>query len=65
VKFEFFDPNDQEEKDHSFIEFKVDENELTQTIFLKVIDYSDSYDDDELESIWESLIHTLKEIIGG
>ncbi|MCS4432777.1 START-like domain-containing protein [Aquiflexum gelatinilyticum] len=65
VKFEFFDPTNPEEKDNSFIEFKVDENELTQTMFLKVIDYSDSYDDEELESIWESLIHTLKEIIGG
>jgi len=43
----------------------LDENELTQTFFLRVIDYSDAYDDEEQESIWESLIGTLKEIIGG
>lgn len=65
VKFDFFDPNNADESDHSYIEFKLEENELTQTLFLKVIDYSDSYDGDELESIWESLIHNLKEIIGG
>lgn len=67
VKFEFFNPSspEEEEPDHSYIEFKLDENELTQTFFLKVIDYSDTYDDDEQESIWESLINSLKEIIGG
>ncbi|EOZ98990.1 hypothetical protein A33Q_0845 [Indibacter alkaliphilus LW1] len=65
VKFDFFDPDNPDETDHSFIEFKLEENELTQTLFLKVIDYSDSYDDDELESIWENLVSNLKEIIGG
>jgi uncharacterized protein YndB with AHSA1/START domain len=65
VKFEYFDPNDPEAGDHSYIEFRLDENELTQTLFLKVIDYSDAYDDEEQESIWESLIMHLKEIIGG
>ncbi|MFD2201000.1 START-like domain-containing protein [Shivajiella indica] len=65
VKFDFFDPNNLEETDHSYIEFKIEENELTQTLFLKVIDYSDSYDDEELESIWENLVLHLKEIIGG
>lgn len=65
VKFEYFDPNDPEATDNSYIEFRLDENELTQTLFLKVIDYSDAYDEDEQESIWESLIMHLKEIIGG
>ncbi|NVJ87767.1 MAG: ATPase [Algoriphagus sp.] len=65
VKFEFFDPNNPDETDHSYIEFKLEENELTQTVFLKVIDYSDGYDDEELEAIWEGLVGKLKEIIGG
>ncbi|MGY6521196.1 MAG: START-like domain-containing protein [Mongoliitalea sp.] len=65
VKFEYFDPENPDAQDKSFIEFKIEENELTQTLFLKVIDYSDSYDDEELESIWEGLIVNLKEIIGG
>lgn len=65
VKFEFYDPAGPESSDHSFIEFKLEENELTQTLFLKVIDYSDSYDEEELTAIWEGLIGRLKEIIGG
>lgn len=65
VKFEFYDPKNPDESDHSFIEFKLEENELTQTLFLKVIDYSDGYDDDELVAIWEGLIGRLKDIIGG
>ena len=65
VKFDFFDPHNPDEADHSYIEFKIEENELTQTLFLKVIDYSDSYDDEELESIWGNLVTHLKEIIGG
>ena len=65
VKFDFYDPNNEDETDHAFIEFKLEENELTQSMFLKVIDYSDAYDDDEQESIWDSLIASLKEIIGG
>lgn len=65
VKFEFFDPENPDERDHSYIEFKLEENELTQSLFLKVIDYSNEYEEDELEAIWEGLIHKLKEIIGG
>lgn len=65
IKFEFFDPKDPVESDHAYIEFKLEENELTQTMFLKVIDYSDSYDDEESIAIWDGLIGKLKEIIGG
>ena len=64
VKFEFFDPKDPYESDHAYIEFKLEENELTQSLFLKVIDYSDSYEEDELVAIWDGLISKLKEIIG-
>ncbi|MFC5623592.1 START-like domain-containing protein [Algoriphagus winogradskyi] len=65
VKFEFYDPKSPDESDHAYIEFKLEENDLTQTLFLKVIDYSDSYEDDELVAIWEGLIGRLKDIIGG
>ncbi|WP_209330343.1 START-like domain-containing protein [Lunatimonas salinarum] len=66
VKFEFFDPTDEDvDEDPSFIEFKLDENELTQTFYLRVIDYGDAYDNQEQVGIWEGLITNLKEIIGG
>lgn len=65
VKFEFFDPKNHGNSDHSFIEFKLEENELTQSLFLKVIDYSNEYEEEELSAIWEGMIGKLKEIIGG
>jgi uncharacterized protein YndB with AHSA1/START domain len=65
VKFDFFDPENPDDINHSFIEFKLEENELTQSLFLKVIDYSNDYDEDELIAIWDGLVNKLKEIIGG
>ena len=65
VKFDFFDPSNPDNSDHSYIEFKLEENELTQSLFLKVIDFSNDYEEDELAAIWDGLIHKLKEIIGG
>ena len=44
--------------------FKLDEAELTHSLFLKVIDQSNFYTLDELDGIWEGLISKLKQIIG-
>ena len=65
VKFEFLggDPEDQEEK--SYWEFKLEMNELTQTVFLKITDFSGNEDEEELQDIWESLVGGLKETVGG
>lgn len=65
VKFEFFDPKNPIDEDHAYLEFKIEENELTQTLFLKVTDYSDVYDEDESLSIWNGMIARFKEMIGG
>lgn len=65
VKFEFFDPKNPRDEDHAYIEFKIEENELTQTLFLKITDYSDIYDEDESVSIWDGMIARFKEMIGG
>ena len=61
VKFEFID----DEADPSYIEFKLEENELTQSVFIKVVEYSDFEDQEEQTDVWQNLLHTLKEIVGG
>jgi uncharacterized protein YndB with AHSA1/START domain len=63
VKFDFLTDNGDE--DASYIEFKVDQNELTQSTFLKVVDYSDMNDAQDLEELWENLVVKLREIVGG
>lgn len=63
VKLEFLPkPGD---TDPSYIEFKLDTNDLTQTTFLKVIDYSDMADEEEFHDLWDYLVIKLKEIVGG
>ncbi len=61
VKFEFIDPEDD---DPSYIEFRIEMNELTQEVFIRITDYSD-IDLEESEELYSSLIHDLKEIVGG
>lgn len=63
VKFEF--PDEGEEDDPSYIEIHLDENEITQSMYLKVVDYSDYEDDQEQYELWEELVNNLKEIVGG
>lgn len=63
AKFDFL-PANQEEKDHNYLEFKLDVSDLTGSTYLKVIDYSSNTDDDELTELWEDLIFKLKEIVG-
>ncbi len=63
VKFEFVD--DMVNGDAAFTEIKLEENELTQTVFVKIFDYSDIEDKDEAHELWDHLIQNLKEIVGG
>ena len=65
IRWDFFDPKSPSNGKESFIEFKLDETDLTHSLFLKVIDQSGFYDLDELEAIWDGLISKLKQIIGG
>lgn len=65
VKFEFLPDSSEETNDDApYIELRLDTNELTGTTFLKVIDYS-AEDDEELLDIWENMVHTLRETVGG
>ena len=60
IKFQFLG----DDSDPDFLELKIEVNELTEEVFLKVVDYSD-IDNEESSEIWDSLIENLKEIIGG
>lgn len=64
VRFEFINEEEDEDEEPSYVEFKLDMNELTQEVFIRVTDYSDM-DPEETDELYESLIHELKEIVGG
>ena len=61
VKFEFVS----DDPDPNYVKFEILTNELTQENFLRVTDYSEIDDQEELQELWESLVHDLKEIVGG
>ncbi|MFY0687522.1 MAG: ATPase [Cyclobacteriaceae bacterium] len=61
VKFEFLSEDDD---DPNYVEVRLDMNELTQEVFIRITDYSDM-DPEEADELWASLIHDLKEIVGG
>ena len=60
-----FESTDDEDGDPSYFELRLEMNELTQSVFLRVVDYSDNPDDEELQDLWESMVFSLKEIVGG
>lgn len=65
VKYEILTKDGKNSDDPSFIEFKLDENELTQTSFLQIIDYSDIEDKNDMDELYSNLVITLREIVGG
>lgn len=65
AKFVFLPLEDEEEEGPNYLEFRLEENEMTQTTFIKVADYSDFDDKEEQAELWTNLFHGLKEIVGG
>lgn len=48
-----------------YIEFLLEKNEITQSVFLKVTDCTEMDDEEEWHDLWESMINTLREAVGG
>ncbi|MEJ8802449.1 START-like domain-containing protein [Pontibacter sp. H249] len=65
VRFLFLGDKKEHMVDGSYIDFSIESSELTQEQFLKIVDYSDEEDVEELEELWDNLFQNLKEIVGG
>ena len=63
VKFRFLN-EDEKPKENDTLEFRLEINELTQSVFVRVEEYTDTDDLEESYQIWENLLSQLKEIIG-
>lgn len=64
VRFEFIDTAEGI-PENNYVDFRIDQSELTQATFLRIIDFSTSPDEDDLQDLWDGLIDKLKEIVGG
>jgi len=65
IKFEFIPGKGDNPEDETSLEFKLEKNELTNSTYLKIVDSTDTDDEDELEEIWENMVNVLKETVGG
>ena len=63
IKFDFVNTGG-DSRDHNYLELKIDTSELTQSTYLKITDYSETSDVEELTELWEEFVHKLKIIIG-
>ena len=63
VKFRFVN-EDEKPKDNDTLEFRFEINELTQSVFVRVEEYTETEDLEESYQIWDNLLAQLKEIIG-
>ncbi len=65
VRFEFLPENKEDEQDPSYFELRLESNDLTQSVYIKILDYTDITDQKELSDMWESLVDSLRKTVGG
>ena len=63
VKFRFL-IDGEKPKENDTLEFRLEVNDLTQEVFVRVEEYTESDDLEESYQIWDNLLAQLKEIIG-
>jgi uncharacterized protein YndB with AHSA1/START domain len=64
VRYDFITAKEYDKNDGPFIEFKIEVNELTQTSFVKIIDYYMEESEQDAAELWKNLINDLKDVIG-
>jgi uncharacterized protein YndB with AHSA1/START domain len=65
VRFIFLDEQKHHQPDANYMDFTIETSELTQEQYLRVVDYSEEDDMEEMGELWDGLILSLREIIGG
>lgn len=65
VRFCFLDERRKTVADANYLDFLIEESELTQEVYLRVVDYSEETDTEELEEMWAGLMQKLREQVGG
>ncbi|MFC6999846.1 START-like domain-containing protein [Rufibacter roseus] len=65
VRFTFLNTNKGVPGDYSYIDFSIETSELTQEQFLRIVDYTDVGDVEQLTELWDNLVQNLRELIGG
>ena len=65
VRFVFLDEHRQPLPDANYLEFSLDSSQVTDEVYLRVVDYSAAHDPAEQQEMWEGLVAKLREQVGG
>jgi hypothetical protein len=65
ARFEFLPEDTDDEKDPAYFELRLEANEMTQSVYLKVVDYTDVEDLNEIQDLWDGLVENLRKTVGG
>lgn len=65
VRFVFLNDHRQPLIDPSYLEFSLDSSQVTDEVYLRVVDYSAALDPVEQQEMWEGLVAKLREQVGG
>jgi uncharacterized protein YndB with AHSA1/START domain len=65
VRFVFLDDQRQPIADANSLEFTLDSSQVTDEVYLRVVDYSSANNPDEQQEMWEGLVAKLREQVGG
>ncbi len=65
IRFVFLSPQRQPLPDPAYLDFTLETSEITQEQYLRVTDYSSEHDKAELQELWDGLVHSLRELVGG
>ncbi|MCU0431087.1 MAG: START-like domain-containing protein [Cytophagaceae bacterium] len=64
IKYQYLPKPGEEGQEPSFVEFRIEANELTQTCFLKITDVSSEEDPQIAAELWKNIIFNLRESLG-
>ncbi len=64
ARYVFLGPERGPVDDPSYLEFTLHSSEVTDEVFLHVVDYSAGHDDEQRE-LWDGLVAKLREQVGG
>ena len=65
VKFQFISKNTTQNNDPNYLEFQLLKNEITETVYISITDYSETDDLEELNELWSCFIDNLRGLVGG
>lgn len=65
IRYVFLDERKQALNDANYLDFSLEYSKITDSVFLRVTDYSDHSNDQEQQELWDGLVGKLREQVGG